>query len=185
MVNKQKTCTYAGCTKTIIARGLCRQHYNRDYMQKRRIEAPPGTPANTRRARLPKPDMAEAGRLHVGYVYFAFTTLATPLVMGARRVWKPMHVIKIGFSHNWRNRNSQLQSTLPVPLEFIFVARAYSTTERDLHALFAHHHVRGEWFNAKPVIAWLEQMKARAVGKEWAWMRSVVVHNALREDLIF
>ncbi len=54
--------------------------------------------------------------------------------------------IKIGRSDNWRKRLSNIQSSCPFPARLLLVLKGSDGREKELHRLFAAHHVRGEWY---------------------------------------
>lgn len=55
--------------------------------------------------------------------------------------------IKIGWSKKWRSRVLALQTSSPHEITVLAVYRGGPTLERDLHAMFAQHRVRLEWFS--------------------------------------
>lgn len=56
--------------------------------------------------------------------------------------------VKIGVATNVRDRLSGLQIGSPEPLHVLAVIEnAGLSEERELHAKFARHHIRGEWFS--------------------------------------
>lgn len=69
-----------------------------------------------------------------GYVYFA--------ILGER--------IKIGYTTDWRQRLSSLQTGSPDQIHFLAVIRGERQTERDFHERFSHLRQSGEWFEAAP-----------------------------------
>lgn len=166
-MSEQKIC---GCGGDVIARGMCRRCYNREYMRTR-----DGGFQNVRRVQPPVDQDAGRGAA-LGFVYFAFTLFALP-VANEPRLWRPMPLIKIGYSRNWLNRRIQLEQGFPLELQFILVARGRPSTERDLHELFSAHRVKWEWFKADPVLTWLHQMRAQKIGGKWSWFKNTVVHD--------
>lgn len=54
--------------------------------------------------------------------------------------------IKIGFSRDVDSRLIHLQTASPDPLRLLAKLRGGKKHERKLHATFAAHHQRGEWF---------------------------------------
>jgi hypothetical protein len=63
--------------------------------------------------------------------------------------------IKIGCSKSITKRISYLQVGASEPLVLLAVFVGGREEERSLHARFAACRVRGEWFDAEPVMAWL------------------------------
>lgn len=55
--------------------------------------------------------------------------------------------VKIGWSNKWRIRLSTIQSTTPFEVKVLAVYRGGIAMERGLHAQFAEHRVRLEWFH--------------------------------------
>lgn len=54
--------------------------------------------------------------------------------------------VKIGWSKKWRKRIVTLQTSTPHEISVLAVYRGGMALERDLHAKFAEHRVRLEWF---------------------------------------
>lgn len=54
--------------------------------------------------------------------------------------------IKIGWTQNWRNRISNLQSASPEPITVLALLARPQIYERTMHKKFAAFRVRGEWF---------------------------------------
>lgn len=60
--------------------------------------------------------------------------------------------IKIGYARNVQSRLSKMRVDCPAVLRLLAVCEGDVECERDLHARFAAHRVRGEWFLASPEI---------------------------------
>lgn len=60
--------------------------------------------------------------------------------------------IKIGWATDPKKRLANLQSVCPDQLELLFSEPGNGREEADLHAKFARHRMRGEWFKAHPDI---------------------------------
>jgi hypothetical protein len=72
--------------------------------------------------------------------------------------------VKIGWSNKWRARLSTIQSTTPFEVKVLAVYRGGIAMERGLHATFAEHRVRLEWFNYCDAIrAYIEVNKFKCV----------------------
>lgn len=54
--------------------------------------------------------------------------------------------IKIGRADDWKKRFSAIQTGSPFKCTILLVLKATRAREKELHGLFADHHVRGEWF---------------------------------------
>lgn len=67
-----------------------------------------------------------------GYVYF---------------VRSADNAIKIGYSKNPPGRLAELQCSNPAELTLIGSFRGTRVDEQDLHTMFCHHRIRGEWFH--------------------------------------
>jgi hypothetical protein len=67
--------------------------------------------------------------------------------------------VKIGFTegHPWKRMN-ELQPGNPVQLELIALAVGDRAQEHMLHLRFAVSRIRGEWFEAAPVLAFLKTL---------------------------
>jgi hypothetical protein len=68
--------------------------------------------------------------------------------------------IKIGFSMNVGRRFLGLQASNPAKLVFLAAFPGTLNDEFKMQSIFRHHHVRGEWFEAEPVIKYLALRKA-------------------------
>jgi hypothetical protein len=83
----------------------------------------------------------------------------TPLP-GGTPTFKPSYVyfirvrgfIKIGWTHNWKSRLINLQSSNPEPIGVLLILREGEAFEKELHNLFAKHRKSGEWFRDHPDI---------------------------------
>lgn len=60
--------------------------------------------------------------------------------------------VKIGYADNVEARLSGLQTANPHDLTVLATQPGSGAVERDLHARFKAHHVRGEWFRLAPEI---------------------------------
>lgn len=71
-------------------------------------------------------------------------------------------LVKIGFSEAFpTSRLRQLQTGSGGKLRLIAFIRAYAKRERELHAQFASHRERGEWFRLEGSFAeWLRELDA-------------------------
>lgn len=58
--------------------------------------------------------------------------------------------IKIGVTRDLTGRIATLQTACPTELRLLGCCLASATSERDLHARFAHARLRGEWFRCDP-----------------------------------
>jgi hypothetical protein len=61
--------------------------------------------------------------------------------------------IKIGQSVSVEARLLELQTAHATPLKPVAVFKY--NWEPHFHKLFAEHHIRGEWFDSKPILDWL------------------------------
>jgi hypothetical protein len=72
------------------------------------------------------------------------------------------HYVKIGWSSNFAQRKADLQQGLPKKLEIFLLMPGTVADERRLHAQFAKHRLRGEWFAfAGSLAAWIEEKAGR------------------------
>lgn len=68
--------------------------------------------------------------------------------------------IKIGWSENWRARVKHIQVNNPEEIEVLLVLGRPKIFEQTMHADFAAHRARGEWFHDCPEIrAYIESRK--------------------------
>jgi len=68
--------------------------------------------------------------------------------------------IKIGWSKKWRSRLFTLQTASPHEITVLAVYRGGMKLERDLHAMFAEHRARLEWFrNCPEILTYIEANK--------------------------
>lgn len=74
--------------------------------------------------------------------------------------------IKIGWTENVDHRIDHLQLASPERLILRASLRGDRDLERKIHQYFSEHRIRGEWFEAKPVLAALAG--ARFLGREAA-----------------
>lgn len=65
--------------------------------------------------------------------------------------------VKIGFTTKMENRLRDLQIGAPNELKLLTTVTGPRKTESKFHEFFRSSHHRGEWFDAKPVIEYLEQ----------------------------
>lgn len=65
--------------------------------------------------------------------------------------------MKIGTAKNVDKRMGSLQTGNPEELTLLHTLIGGRKLERQLHRQFSAHHVKGEWFQAEPVEAWLQQ----------------------------
>jgi len=65
--------------------------------------------------------------------------------------------VKIGFTTKMENRLRDLQIGAPNELKLLTTVTGPRKTESKFHEFFRSSHHRGEWFDAKPVIDYLEQ----------------------------
>ena len=72
-------------------------------------------------------------------------------------------LVKIGYSNNPSKRLSGLQTASPHDLTLFRVLPGEIEDEHDLHQRFSIHRVRGEWFAAGPVKAWLTNLESKAM----------------------
>jgi len=86
---------------------------------------------------------------HLGYVYFIRTTEA----------------IKIGYTKNTPSRFSNLQTSNPETLVFLGATRGTKEDERDLHQMFCHLQIRGEWFRVEEEL--LDYIKSALADDAW------------------
>lgn len=78
--------------------------------------------------------------------------------------------IKIGTAGDVERRLRSLQSGNPVTLVLLGAMPAWGGEESELHAAFAEHRIRGEWFRPHPdLIAYV-----RDVCGDWEWPDEVV-----------
>ena len=83
----------------------------------------------------------------------------TPLP-GGTPTFKPSYVyfvgvrgfIKIGWTHNWKSRLINLQSSNPERISVLLILRESEAAEKRLHSFFAKHRKSGEWFRDHPDI---------------------------------
>ncbi len=74
----------------------------------------------------------------------------------------PTGPVKIGWSANVNRRQSDLQMSTPYDLALIGKHYGERSLEAELHALFADHSIRGEWFHPHPdILAAAEQLPGR------------------------
>lgn len=66
--------------------------------------------------------------------------------------------VKIGSSDNVRARMTQIQTCTPFDLRLIGVVPGGHAREQDLHAFFAEHRVRGEWFVLSKIRSQVEKL---------------------------
>lgn len=64
----------------------------------------------------------------------------------------PDFPIKIGSAFDVEIRLKAIQTALPWPVQTLLVIDGGSKRERELHALFSHLRMRGEWFERHPSI---------------------------------
>lgn len=79
--------------------------------------------------------------------------------------------IKIGYTNSIDRRFETLQIGNPIQLELVEVflhesAEDAEDHEAKLHYRFRRHHVRGEWFRARPVLKYLNRKPSRL----WLWL---------------
>jgi len=95
---------------------------------------------------LDAPSPAERRKFQSTHVYFFYQT----------------GFIKIGWSKKWRIRLATLQAASPNEITVLAVYRGGLNLERGLHAMFAEHRARLEWFNDCDVIrAYVEANKQK------------------------
>lgn len=94
--------------------------------------------------------MPPCGGSLIGWVYFIHA--------------KELGLIKVGYSserdHDVPIRFSQIQVASPVKLEREFSICGTLETEKALHAHFADFRRQGEWFEAQPVLQFIEKIRA-------------------------
>ncbi len=67
-------------------------------------------------------------------------------------------MIKIGYTRNLPARLNTLQTANGRDIELIASFDGTKAGERELHALFKAHHIRGEWFHdCRPIWRWVRQ----------------------------
>ena len=74
--------------------------------------------------------------------------------------------IKIGYTNNLDRRLETLQIGNPLELELLHVilhetAEEAEEHEAKLHHKFRRHHLRGEWFRARPLLRYIRKQKRR------------------------
>lgn len=74
--------------------------------------------------------------------------------------------IKIGWTNNIDARQDELQIACAEPLFLRASLLGDSDLEKKVHRFFADHRIRGEWFEAEPVLKALQS--ARFLGREEA-----------------
>lgn len=72
------------------------------------------------------------------------------------------HKVKIGVSKNVPERLKQLQTSRSMELRVIHVFNG--NLEKELHKQFADYRLKGEWFSAEPVEAYLKEVTNSLVG---------------------
>jgi len=86
------------------------------------------------------------GRKGTGWVYFFQQGQTGP--------------IKIGFTTNLLERMESLQIASPHELRCLCNMRAFPHEEREIHARFRKHRIRGEWFDPCPeLLAFMEEKR--------------------------
>ena len=65
--------------------------------------------------------------------------------------------IKIGFARDPHRRFGHIQGSNPAECRLLGVLQGTPKLERKLHRRFRDHLIRGEWFQAAPVVAWLSE----------------------------
>ncbi len=55
--------------------------------------------------------------------------------------------IKIGFTHNIVNRMIALRTASPYKLNLLYIADGDTEAETNLHGVYRHHRLEGEWFS--------------------------------------
>lgn len=72
--------------------------------------------------------------------------------------------VKIGWSNKWRKRLIALQTATPHEIIALAIYRGGPSMERELHAKFAHHRARLEWFRRdQEILDYIEQNKANCL----------------------
>lgn len=90
--------------------------------------------------------------------------------------------IKIGYTTDTRGRYSSLQIGNPERLMLLCEFSAVPRDESKLHARFAGHHVRGEWFAPAPEI--LEFVRQNAIGFERRTITSDLTHRVCTPTVV-
>lgn len=79
--------------------------------------------------------------------------------------------IKIGCSHRWRRRITNIRTASPFEVEVLHVELNNVGHEKVLHRRFKALHHRGEWFHAKePLLSYIEERS-----KQFA--RNIALHK--------
>jgi hypothetical protein len=75
----------------------------------------------------------------------------------------PNRLIKVGVTTDLRTRLQELQTAQPYPLNVLYSMRGGITMERDIHRVFAHLRVQGEWFSPGPeLMAYIDGIRRAA-----------------------
>lgn len=70
------------------------------------------------------------------------------------------HYIKIGFTRNIDQRIHALRTSSPLDVELVASFPGTKDDEKELHAMFNHIRVRGEWFHAhRDIRRWLKSKR--------------------------
>lgn len=77
--------------------------------------------------------------------------------------------VKVGFTKDVKRRLSQLQTFFPEPLDLLVAAPGSMLMERELHNVFAEHHITREWFSLTPDLARFADRLRDAAAKGEAW----------------
>lgn len=69
------------------------------------------------------------------------------------------NLIKIGISNNINRRIKELQVSNGEQLKLIYTIKGTEATEWYLHNMHQYYHVRGEWYDAVPILKFIERDK--------------------------
>lgn len=97
------------------------------------------------------------------------TQARSPDVHGHVYFIRAADAIKIGFSIDPPGRLASLQTSNPEDLHLMGAVRGTTADERELHVMFCHLRLRGEWFRAEEEL--IDHIKSVLIDEEWEHRR--------------